>query len=231
MKITEVRAALLTKAPAFAEEYAQWVRTQFAHLADDHGPGLEGLSDLRQKQSRSDEQVFRQHIVPVCNTTRETGFPAPYTARTVYTLSPEKLAKKAKKFGEDVATQWADKIEDKLGDVTQIKIISLSLGDFSVRGKRGSQTVLIQQQRVSKVSRLGSWFNQFPARIYVDGQFTPEADYKGTEAKKPLVHGWGGYFGGKACAASHTAAHARNVRATENWAAVTCPKCLAQKPA
>ena len=49
---------------------------------------------------------------------------------------------------------------------------------MQVIANRDGQKIVLDQQRVLKFSSKGKMFHQFPARIYVDGKFYPEAVYK-----------------------------------------------------
>ena len=77
-----------------------------------------------------------------------------------------------------MATEWAAKIEEKLENVEGIEMINHSRGSFSFRGTRNGRSIRVDQQTITKMSSKGKWFHQFPARIYVDGQFTSAKAYK-----------------------------------------------------
>ncbi len=83
----------------------------------------------------------------------------------------------AEKYGEHAALDWFHKTGAKLGELEDATLLGASGGDVSVNGLRAGRQVSMQQQRILKASPKGKLFHQFPARIYVDGKFTPEADY------------------------------------------------------
>ena len=90
------------------------------------------------------------------------------------------------------ATAWADawataeldaacaKLVAKVGDLKHVKISGApERGTFTLVGHHASYaTVRVEQTRILKSSGKGTLFNQWPARIYVDGKFVSEAAYK-----------------------------------------------------
>lgn len=71
------------------------------------------------------------------------------------------------------------KLNAKLGDLDDAVVRRASAGgEFSITGTRNGKSVHVEQQTVIKVSSRGVWFAQFPARIYVDGKFTPASKYQ-----------------------------------------------------
>ena len=51
-------------------------------------------------------------------------------------------------------------------------------GEIELTGERNGKRIFLTQTVVHKMNEHYTIFAQFPARIYVDGQFTPEAKYK-----------------------------------------------------
>jgi hypothetical protein len=48
---------------------------------------------------------------------------------------------------------------------------------FRIVGIKNDRSICIEQDRIVNVSPKGTLFNQFPARIYVNGKFTSAAAY------------------------------------------------------
>lgn len=95
-----------------------------------------------------------------------------------YALDEEKLKKNAAEYALAVIVQFADKLAQKLGPVSDIQVVNHDYTDITVKGTISGSNVTIYQQTVLKVSSRGVLFNQFPALIYVDGKKVPEKDYK-----------------------------------------------------
>jgi len=84
----------------------------------------------------------------------------------------------------DRAMRIADAETGALLHKTMLKIGAADLtecsywnGDFVVRGTQKGREVEMVQQTVFKVNQNDTAFYQWPARIYVDGAFTPEAEF------------------------------------------------------
>lgn len=94
------------------------------------------------------------------------------------TIDAGRLDRAATQYANDTAEAWIAKIESKLGDLTDVTVERLGGVSFVIRGTRDGHAVRINQDMTFKASSRGTPFNQFPARIYVDGKFTSEAKYK-----------------------------------------------------
>lgn len=87
------------------------------------------------------------------------------------------LRKNAEESADAQIAAFAAKLEKKLGTLGDFTATFTRGADFIITGTRNGHRVVVEQQTVFKVSTHGTPFNQFPARIYVDGKFTPAADY------------------------------------------------------
>ena len=96
----------------------------------------------------------------------------------VYTINEEKLTIGAASFADNTANEWIDKINEKLGELDHASVKYFDSHSFTIIGERNGKKISIEQQRILKCSSKGVWFNQFPARIYVNGKFTSAAAYK-----------------------------------------------------
>lgn len=65
----------------------------------------------------------------------------------------------------------------KLGRAQVSKVDMQRGGAVHILAHLDGHEVRVEQQRILKVSPLGRLFCQWPSRVYVDGQFTPEAAY------------------------------------------------------
>lgn len=98
-------------------------------------------------------------------------------ARPTGEVRAEWLRKNAEQSADAQIAAFAAKLEKKLGTLGDFTATFTRGADFIITGTRNGHRVVVEQQTVFKVSSNGTPFNQFPARIYVDGKFTPAADY------------------------------------------------------
>lgn len=89
---------------------------------------------------------------------------------------------KARAYADAYATvalqELFDKLVAKVGALDEPHAEGMSGLHFIYAGKRDGHRVRVEQNVTVNVSSRGKLFNQFPARIYVDGKFTSEAEYK-----------------------------------------------------
>lgn len=88
------------------------------------------------------------------------------------------LEKKAAEYADAVVDSHAAKLRKKLGDLTDVQVDRVTGAEFVIRGMLGDRRVRVEQTQIGKVSNRGTFFHQWPARIYVDGKFTPEVAFK-----------------------------------------------------
>ena len=94
-------------------------------------------------------------------------------------LNKEALMPEALDYAKDAVRKWEMKIMEKLGDLEEIKVPYHTDCGFIVCGKRNGQDVAISQQMILNVRyETYTFFNQFPARIYVDGKSMSASAYK-----------------------------------------------------
>jgi hypothetical protein len=93
-------------------------------------------------------------------------------------LDLDRLNKHAKELGESSVLGFVAKLIGKLGNIT-LRDLDFSGGaDFTIRADINGHTVRVDQKTIYKVSSGNTLFCQFPARIYVDGKFTPAAEFQ-----------------------------------------------------
>lgn len=107
----------------------------------------------------------------------------PTSVNTVYSneIDMEAVDAAAHKEAEAVCLAWHKKLVGKLGAVESATLDCAGVGSYvlTVRKAGIAESVRIEQQIVWKTAaRSGQWFPQFPARIYVNGKFVPEAKFK-----------------------------------------------------
>lgn len=164
-----ILAAIDEYKPRIAASYTTTIERHFAYMVEKLGPTLKGVYNSAQFA-----RMFRGTIAAVCNCTQADIF-----APLVYTLDPAKLAAAATRYAEAVTAELRGKIIGKLGELESAEVVRMGADcTFTIRGTRGGHEIAILQQSILKVSSKGVLFNQWPARIYVDGKFTPEAKYK-----------------------------------------------------
>jgi hypothetical protein len=175
---TTIHDALEALRPDLEKRYQANVRSTFAHLIETFGPAVEGIYKSHNYQSA---HVWRHVCAPVVRHVYldEAGNPTPrYSRRTRYELDEARLEKESVAYAQSVALHWEVKILGKLQEMEQVEVRYLDGHRFSITGTRAGQHIQIEQSLIIKRSTKGLLFNQWPARIYVDGKFTPEAAYK-----------------------------------------------------
>lgn len=88
------------------------------------------------------------------------------------------LDKNAQQFADEQVDSFIVKLEGKIGHLTDVSLHMTGNGGFVIRGMHGDNAVRVEQQVVFKTSSQGNFFMQWPARIYVNGKFTPEKEFK-----------------------------------------------------
>ena len=103
----------------------------------------------------------------------------PYGSVGRYELNAAKVAKVASEAATATIKQWEAKLVAKLADLEGGEAVRTvgSMG-FMIKGRKGDAHIGVEQTMIVNYSSKGKLFNQFPARIYVDGKFTSEAAYK-----------------------------------------------------
>lgn len=164
--MTDLTAALADLRPALADRYAAQVRRVFAAMVEAHGPALHGVSNSW--------DFARSYSALIARVIRRAGD----RINGEVSIDEDRLAKAAADYAEAAVAEWQDKIQGKLGDLTDATVARFGGCAYAISGTRAGKRVRIEQDVVVKQSTKGLLFNQFPARIYVDGKFTPEAAYK-----------------------------------------------------
>ena len=155
---TAVRDAVHAHKPALVNDYVQYVGRVYARMVNDYGPEIRDIKD------KGDRSVFSETLKPLMDANRQ--------------LVPALVQAAATSYADGVAESLQFKIMGKAGDLKEPNVSRLTGSNFRIHGKLGSKAVTIEQNTIINVSPLGKLFNQFPARIYVEGKFMSEAAYK-----------------------------------------------------
>ena len=159
--MTVIAKALEAFRPMIADRYAQQIRRTFERMVEKHGPSLDGIYNSWDF-SRTYRSLVAQYV------TRTDG---------VCSINEDRLAQGAAAYAEAATTEWQAKIESKLGNLELAEVRNQRGALFVIVGRRNGHSVAIEQDMIVKFSTRGLLFNQFPARIYVDGKFTAEKKY------------------------------------------------------
>jgi hypothetical protein len=155
--MTDLTAALEALRPELAAIYDRQVRGAFERIVADLGADLKNVYN-----DWTHARTFRGLVAP---------------ALTDKKIDEAKLAKLAAMYAAAATDEWKAKIEAKLGGIENVQIRQFNGCNFLIGGLRAGRKVSIDQNIIVKRSTKGLLFNQFPARIYVDGKFTPEKQY------------------------------------------------------
>lgn len=164
--MTTIAAALEAIRPELADRYAAQVRRLFDNMVERHGPTLKGIYNCW-----TFARSYSQLVSPVLDSVENKIYGDKF-------INEERLAIRAAKYAEIASQEWLKKIEAKLGELENAEVTSHAGARFTIKGERAGHSIVIEQDIIVKSSTKGLLFNQFPARIYVDGKFTSEAKYK-----------------------------------------------------
>jgi hypothetical protein len=173
--MNELNAALEAYKPELAARYETLIRWQFGKMVQDLGPKLPNVgNDGRWARvwyntmtflvTRSDDQGRRLEAA---------------------ILDEARLARVAAEYANDVVVSWEQKIAAKLGELESAQIKNMGDMQFYITGIKHGHRVTIEQTVILKTSPKGVLFNQFPARIYLNGKFTSEAAFKRLRPNTP----------------------------------------------
>lgn len=101
---------------------------------------------------------------------------------TAMKLNEERLAKHASQFADDAVLGFVAKLVSKVGDIEMTNLRFHGNGRFEIYGTANGHAVRVEQDVVYKYTRDCRLYCQWPARIYVNGQFTPAAKFNAAVA-------------------------------------------------
>lgn len=94
-------------------------------------------------------------------------------------ISPSKLRSYAWATAMESMSDVAAKVAAKIGDMVDARVVEAHGAFITITGRHPRLgAIQLEQNQILNVSSKGKLFNQWPARIYVNGKFTSEAEYK-----------------------------------------------------
>jgi hypothetical protein len=160
-KMNNIEAALQAFAPEIAYRYEAVVRSLHEKMVAKLGDTLFGIyNDVDYARA------FRIVVAPALGRDKA--------------INNEKLRRIAAAYAAETVADWSAKTSEKLGAVEEASVAKMSLDgcSFLISGTKSGRRVALEQQIIIKVSSKGVPFNQFPARIYLDGKFISESAFK-----------------------------------------------------
>jgi hypothetical protein len=161
--MTDLTTALEAHKPNLEARFISFTTARFNRLVEQFGPALRGVYNSGQYRNWQ----------AIAGCTVSLGD----RVNSEYALDDARLAAAAKHFAEETVAAWAAKIEAKLGELADAEVRHLDGARFNIIGRKGDRRVRIEQDMIVNVSNKGTLFNQFPARIYVDGKFMSAAKF------------------------------------------------------
>ncbi len=161
--MTNIAIALEAYKPQLKQRFTNLTANIFERLVGQFGPALRGV--YNSDQARNWGAIRHMAVSNGSSMSSE------------YSLNADLVALGAEAFADATIVAWADKINEKLGELENAEVCSLDGFRFRIVGQKAGRKVCIEQDMILNVSNKGKLFNQFPARIYVDGKFTSAAKY------------------------------------------------------
>lgn len=169
-----LKSALEAHVPALAAAYTDMVTEQFDFLVGAFTSSMKGINNSSQSG------VWCNTIRRLCRVANPVSGPRDIQrdGPVVYTLNDEVVAEAALEHARSTVLAWYDKIESKVGRLDLAQCLHLSGTRFAIIGVKGDNNVKIEQDVIMNKSAKGTFFNQYPSRLYLNGKFTSEADFK-----------------------------------------------------
>lgn len=152
--------------PRIAEIYCNFVNYTYDDLSERFGKTFKGISNSYSYST------YKNMLKPVLTSNVSNG------RITECFIHPVLLKEVSEKYAELTVKEYEAKIIGKLQDIQDIVVERLLNDEFQITGTRNGNKILLEQRIVFKTSSKGLPFNQFPARIYVNGKFLSEKKYK-----------------------------------------------------
>jgi hypothetical protein len=89
----------------------------------------------------------------------------------------EILESEAQKYATGLISAWIEKIIEKIGNCDSIEVPVYTSGSYLVKAVKEGHKVQLWQSRILKHSSQGTPFNQFPARLRVDGKAMSKSEF------------------------------------------------------
>ncbi len=215
-----IQEAMLVYAPSLAEDYKKYARKTFDEAVEKFGATLKGIH--KDKMWHRIYAEMRPYLT-ITHPLEGTRYSQEWWDDSKHSIDDDKLNSIAKKYGEDTALNWFGKMKSKLGELSEVSVSDpRGGGEVTIVGKHGTDKVEIFQHTIINRTMYGEPFHQFPARIYVNGKFYSENDYK------KLTRGWGMPVAEKAVTEYQCNACGHKGRMGEfknGGHMLSCPKC------
>jgi hypothetical protein len=170
-KIQDLVSTFNQLKPGLAQDYVDSATRTLKRLADKHGADLRKLGRAHGGADARDYRAYSHYI----------RWSSDSFVTEVYAgIQEDYLAKAAAQYADDQIAAFTKKLIKKLGDLYNVVIHDLRSSSltFSISGEFAGHKVHVRQDRIINCSPKGNLFHQWPARISVDGKFTPESAYK-----------------------------------------------------
>jgi hypothetical protein len=158
-----IAAALDANKPSLESHFVSFTNSRFKSLVEQFGPALRGVYNSTQARNWGAIRHMARSLGDRLN--------------SEYVMDQDRVASGAKEFADAVVAAWADKISAKLGEIDNAEVRRMDGYSFAITGNKAGRKVRIEQDMIINVSSKGTLFNQFPARIYVDGKFMSAAKF------------------------------------------------------
>ncbi len=163
-----IKNEMLKYAPALALDYKNFVTKTFESIEKQFGIDLKGIYN---------SYSYRTFQGIRCNL-KQTQIE--YN-KYIYEIDNDLLERNSQKYGIDTALLWYEKMICKLGDLDNVTVTPPNnSGDVTITGTHIDNKIIIKQYPIINMSKYGTLFHQFPARIYVNGKAQSENEYKRT---------------------------------------------------
>ena len=145
--------------PVLAESFAAYHRRRVARMIEQGMTSREAYAFSKESYSfaKTDGNTLSSKVVGV---------------------SEEWLAKCAAEYAQHTVSAFVAKLTKKLQTLSGVDVRRADGATFVITGTLGDKAVRVEQRQTMNVSPKGTLFHQWPARIYVNGKFTPEAAFK-----------------------------------------------------
>lgn len=158
--------ALEAHKPVIQELYKNTILRTYENLTNSFGKTFKGIYNSYSADS------FKYLLSPVLTKGVQDG------KLIERFIDNEKLEVQSQEYAELTVEAFKAKILEKLGNVENVEVQHLLNDEFEIKATRNNHKIFLQQRIILKSSSKGKLFNQFPARIYVDGKFTSAKNYK-----------------------------------------------------
>jgi hypothetical protein len=154
-----VAAAVESYRPELAKQYTEFATRRYQAMVLSLGDDLKGVTS-----SREWARTYENTVQPILGADGK--------------INAAKLRDKAEQYAVMVSDSMKAKIMAKAGELDNPEVKRMDSYRFLITGERFGKKVAIEQTRIVNVSKLGTLFNQWPARIAFDHRSISEAAYK-----------------------------------------------------